>query len=116
MEKFLYFNTGGDSDATTESFTYPVSSLRGMDIATGDLLLHFTPMKITDVATSDVVDVVTLDVTDTNQKAVMASICRAINATGPQYNDGFIVVFDKDADPDIKLNDLITGCALTLAA
>ena len=90
MEKFLYFNTGGGSDATTESFTYPVSSLRGMDIATGDLLLYFTPMKITDVATSDVVDVVTLDVTDTSQVKVKFVAGSVGTSSWVQGNTDFI--------------------------
>lgn len=103
--KFLYFSEGNTDGASTDIFLYPVEAFRGIDVATGDLLMYFKAMEGN--ATHDVV---TLDVADTNQDAVIKAIMKTIST----MNAGVLKVCD--ADNSVFLHEKITGCTNTLQA
>ena len=108
MEKFLMFIDDADDAAT-----YPVSRLLGMTCAgDGALLMKFEGSVADTTVEEDNIDLVTLTITADTEKAVMSEIARAINATGPQYSDGLIVVCD-DVN-SVFLHPNILSCAITL--
>ena len=109
MEKFLMFIDDGDDAAT-----FPASQLLGMTCASDGVLILSFVNTLGPNASEDKRSIVTLTITADTEKAVMSKIARSINATGPGYNDGLIVVAD-DVN-SIYLDSNITACAIDLDA
>jgi hypothetical protein len=86
---YFYFNTA-DHDLAL----YPASAFRGAEQAGGTVLdLYFSPMKITDVAATDVCDKIALTITDGKEKEVLETIATLANS--PLAADaGFITIGD----------------------
>tara|TARA_R110002033_G_scaffold161680_1_gene198318 strand:- start:41 stop:448 length:408 start_codon:yes stop_codon:yes gene_type:complete len=132
MRKYFYFRTEADEDDDDDvarSVMIPCENLVGM-FPTSDtaLTLTFKPVlrNVSDGQDGNVAnnDTIVLNVSSNQHKEVMGAIARAANATGPQYNDGFIVVAD-DATTDfdgttkaaIYLDTNISSCgAIAIAA
>ena len=135
MRKYFYFRTEADEDDDDDIATsamFPVDSLTGM-YPTSDtaLTLHFKSVirvyandPDDDACNFINNDSVVLNINSNQAKEVMFAIARAANATGPQYNDGVIVVAD-DATTDydgttktaVVLDSNITSCgAIAIAA
>jgi alkyl hydroperoxide reductase subunit AhpC len=114
MEKFLYFAQGDGANATSEAVMYPVSAFRGADVAASSIVLYFTPAQITDVATSDVNDEITLTITDGDQKAVLKAIAEKIAGGTGIHQAPFIVVADEDNS--VFCHSSITAVETVLAA
>ena len=132
MRKYFYFRTEADEDDDDDvarSVMIPCDNLVGM-FPTSDtaLTLTFKPVlrNVSDGQDGNVAnnDTIVLNVSSNQHKEVMGAIARAANATGPQYNDGFIVVAD-DATTDfdgttkaaIYLDTNISSCgAIAIAA
>ena len=86
-DKMLYFNT-----ADNDSYCYPLSSFRGIDqSADGTLDLYFSPIKITDVATGDVVDKIPVTIAAGKEKDACADIAKAL---ADAYSDALVVIGD----------------------
>ena len=132
MRKYFYFRTEADEDDDDDiarSLTIPCDNLVGMfPTSNTALTLTFKPVlrNVSDGQDGNVAnnDTVILNVSSNQHKEVMGAIARAANATGPQYNDGFIVVAD-DATTDfdgttkaaIYLDANISSCgAIAIAA
>ena len=110
MRKYFYFRTEADEDDDDDiarSAMFPVDSLTGM-YPTSDtaLTLHFKSViwvyandPDDDACNFINNDSVVLNISSNQHKEVMGAIARASNASGPMYNDGFIVVAD-DATTD----------------
>ena len=113
MEKFLYFAQGDGANATSEAVMYPVSAFRGADVASGKVVLFFTPAEITDVATGDVADKIELTITDGDQKAVLKACAELFGAVG-SMKESFVVVADEDNS--VFVHSSITQVEVTLAA
>ena len=88
MEKFICFVSGTD-----DACMYPIGNLRGLAVtAESTVLMTFNSFRN---GTGDAErDTVTLTTTADKEKDVMEAIAQKINATGPQYSDGFIVLAD----------------------
>ena len=109
--KYLFFATGDGMDADTDSVIYPLSSFRGMvPTSATQMRVFFDPMNITDVAARDVVDVVEITFASGNYLTVATAIIDFINSSSP----GIVKICD--ADNSVFCNNLITDCAITLAA
>ena len=108
MEKFLIFIDDADDAAM-----YPVGRMSAVTCAgDGAVLVKFNSSVAPGGGTAAAYDLVTLTCTADTEKVVMQEIARACNATGPQYNDGVIVVCD---DVNSKfLHKNILSCAITL--
>jgi hypothetical protein len=132
MRKYFYFRTEADEDDDDDiarSVTFPVDNLMGMyPTSNTALTLTFKPILpvMSDGQDGAVInnDTIILNISSNQAKEVMGAIARAANATGPQYNDGFIVVAD-DATTDydgttkaaVYLDSNITSCgAIAIAA
>ena len=117
MEKYLYFGSGDDADATTEAYYTNAANLRGADITgAAETTLYFKPLKIGDaVATGDLNDKVVVTHTGQTGKAFLTALTEAITASGPQYGAGFIVVADADAATGVG-SGTAWDAAMTLAA
>ena len=132
MRKYFYFRTEAavaDDDDIARSVMFPVDNLISM-YPTSDTALTLTikpalPVQA-DGQDGAVInnDTVILNISSNQAKEVMFAIARAANATGPQYNDGVIVVAD-DATTDydgttkaaVVLDSNITSCgAIAIAA
>ena len=88
MKKFICFVSGTDDAAM-----YPVDALRGLAVtAESTILMTFDSFRNSTGGTER--DTVTLTCTADKEKDVMTAIAQAINATGSQYSDGFILVAD----------------------
>ena len=87
VKKFIYIANAAD-DATA----YPVEAIRGIDTAAGKLHLYLVPQRITDVATSDNVDKITLSV-GSDEKAAAKAV---VNAICDAYSDKFLVLADDE--------------------
>tara|TARA_Y100000401_G_C8273999_1_gene199853 strand:- start:47 stop:382 length:336 start_codon:yes stop_codon:yes gene_type:complete len=108
MNKYFLIN-----DAADDTAMYPVEALRAVTCAADATVLVQFNAGLTDPtgATADV-DTVTLTITSDKQLEVMKEIARAANATGPQYNDGVIVLCD-DVN-SVFLHEDILSCTITL--
>ena len=108
QEKLLYFNT-----ADNDSVCYPLSSFRGIDQSADTTLdLYFSPIKISDVATGDVVDKIPVTIATGKEKDACADIAKAL---ADAYSDALVVIGD-DAN-SVYVSDHITAVgAVTLAA
>ena len=132
MRKYFYFRTEADEDDDDDiarSLMIPCENLVGMyPTSNTALTITFKPVlrNVSDGQDGNVAnnDTVILNVSSNQHKEVMGAIARAANATGPQYNDGFIVVAD-DATTDydgttkaaVYLDSNITSCgAIAVAA
>lgn len=132
MEKYLYFRTQADEDnddGVDDSLYVKVSNVTGiLTTSTTAITIFFNSVKNEAGNGTDdenvISDSVIINVTAGKTKQVMQAIIRAINSTGPLYNDGVIVVADDvtttigDATVDAKyLDEGITSCgAITVAA
>ncbi len=114
MENYLYFAQGDGANATSEAVMYPVSAFRGADALVDGLVLYFTPAQITDVATSDLCDQITLTITDGDQKAVLESLATKMRGHNGALQVPFIVVADEDNG--IYCHSSITAVEVVLAA
>ena len=132
MRKYFYFRTEADEDDDDDiatSVMFPVDHLMGMyPTSNTALTITFKPLLpvMADGQDGAVInnDTVILNISSNQAKEVMFAIARAANATGPQYNDGVIVVAD-DATTDydgttkaaVVLDSNITSCgAIAIAA
>ena len=109
---YLYFAQGDGANATSESVMYPVSAFRGADVLATALVLYFTPAQITDVATTDLCDQISLTITGGDQKAVLEAL--ATKMAGGTHQVPFIVVADEDNG--IFCHSSITAVETILAA
>ena len=91
MEKYFLFVDDADDVAM-----YPVSKLAAVTCAANTtILMQFASGVAGGTGAGGTEsDTITLTITAGTEVAVMKSIARAANATGPQYNDGVIVVAD----------------------
>ena len=121
MEKMLIFNeqatTADIGDTAHDVYMVPASKFLGAtNDGTGgvDLVLYFAGsaegMGDGDVSS---VDKVTLTVTANKHVAVMKEISQLLYATGPQYSDGAVVMFD--AENSISFSTNVTGIAVAVA-
>ena len=108
MEKFICFVSGTDDAAM-----YPVDALRGLAVtAESTILMTFTSFRN---GTADLDrDTVTLTCTADKEKDVMTAIAQAINATGPQYSDGFVLIADDVASSYVHAD--LTSIAIAYAS
>ena len=109
MEKYLIFIDDAD-----DAGMWPASKLAAVTCAgDGAVLVRFASGIAGGTGAGALeADLVTLTCTADTEKAVMQAIAAACNATGPQYNDGAIVVCD---DVNSKfLHKNILSCAITL--
>tara|TARA_R110002020_G_scaffold473880_1_gene703842 strand:+ start:576 stop:920 length:345 start_codon:yes stop_codon:yes gene_type:complete len=114
MEKYLYFAQGDGANATSEAVMYPVSAFRGADVASSAIQLWFTGAESSNQTAEDNEDLVTLTITDGDQKAVLKSLAEKMaGATGP-LQVPFIVVADEDNS--IFCHSSITAVEITLSA
>jgi len=89
MEKFLYFN-----DDDNDVAMYPVKNLIAVTCASNTAtVLKFAPGSLGEGQAASV-DLATLTHGAGGEILIMKALARAINATGPQYSDGLIVVAD----------------------
>ncbi len=88
LNKFMYFAVAGDN-----ATAYPVSSLRGIDTAANKLHLYFTPHRISDVATGDAVDHITLSC-GADESVALQNVVEAINMT--VVGVPFVVISDSE--------------------
>ena len=120
MEKYWYFNEGGDDDTGGDSAVYPASSFRGSDPASATTTtMYFKPQIIGDaVAAGDLNDKVVVTHTGVKHAVFMKALVQATTATGPQYSDGWIVVADADNAVGVGANAGVTAwdAAVTIAA
>ena len=132
MEKYVYFRTVADEDdddAVADAVAVPVGRITGMN-PTSDtaITIWFRSLysEQGDAQSGSVVinDSVVLNVSQGKTANVLQTIIGAINATGPQYSDGFIVIAD-DTTTDydgttrsaVYIDSNITSCgAITVAA
>ena len=102
MEKYLYFRTQADEDnddGVDDSLYVKVSNVTGiLTTSTTAITIFFNSVKNEAGNGTDdenvISDSVIINVTAGKTKQVMQAIIRAINSTGPLYNDGVIVVAD----------------------
>ena len=87
--KYIYFNSGGGADATTEALCFTAESFRGMDTGSSLVSIYFEP--ITDRTEANHAKV-QITVADGSQGEVMIAIAEAI-AT---MNAGILTIFDGD--------------------
>ena len=108
MKKYFIVN-----DAADDTGMWPVEALRAVTCASDATVLVQFDAGLTDPtgATADV-DTVTLTITADKQLEVMKAIAQAANATGPQYNDGALVLCD-DVN-SVFLHANILSCTITL--
>ena len=114
MEKYFYFSTGSDDNAEGDAVLYPVSSFRGLTPASDTTcVMYFTPMKITDVATSDVNDAVTLTFKHGHFSKVIRLITKGVQSSG-----NLISIIDAENSKyanQIDKSFVITGVSITFA-
>jgi len=91
MEKYFLF-----VDAADDVAMFPVSKLAAVTCAANTtILMQFASGVAGGTGAGGTEsDTITLTITAGTEVAVMKSIARAANATGPQYSDGVIVIAD----------------------
>ena len=109
MEKYFLFVDDADDVAM-----YPVSKLAAVTCAADTtILMQFASGVAGGTGAGGTEsDTITLTITAGTEVAVMKSIARAANATGPQYNDGVIVIADDVSS--VYVDSGITGAAIGL--
>ena len=71
-KKYFLFSTDISEDSEADAVIYPCERLKGISPASDTTcIMYFEPLKITDVATSDVVDKVTLTYTSGSFREVI---------------------------------------------
>ena len=113
MEKYLYFAQGDGANLTSEAVMYPVSAFRGADVLASGIQLWFNAAETSIGTANDDEDLVTLTITDGDQKAVLKRIAEAMAATG-SMKEPFVVIADEDNG--IFIHSSITVCEITLAS
>jgi hypothetical protein len=120
--KFLIFNEQGTTadigDTAHDVYMVPVSRYLGAtNDGTGgtDLVLYFEG-SAEGMADGDAtsVDKVTLTVTANKHVKVMKEIAQIMYATGPQYSDGAVVMYDEENS--ISFSDDVTAIAIAVSA
>ena len=107
MTRFLFFATGDGMDAANDAFIYPLHSLRGIHpVNATTVALRFTPMFITDVATGDATDLVTLTIASGRFKEVVKDFLKSV-----QYDFNVMV----DSDNNEFFSRHVSDCSVTLA-
>ena len=105
-----------DVETSNEAMLLPASSFTGCDPVSGGIKLFFN-----DLEGGAAREVVTLNCTNGNQKAVLDAFVAIINSR--PHNDGYIVVADADVANDGSSNTrtatfhkefkgLVTGCTI----
>ena len=100
QEKFLYFQEaksgGGSTVGADDVAMYPTHKLAAVTCAVDTtILMQFASGVAGGTGAGGTEsDTITLTITAGTEVAVMKSIARAANATGPQYSDGVIVIAD----------------------
>ena len=112
MEKYLYFAQGDGANLTSEAVMYPVSAFRGADVLASGIQLWFTGAESSNQTADDNEDLVTLTITDGDQKAVLKTIAEKM--AGSNMQAPFIVVADEDNS--IFCHSSITAVEITLSA
>ena len=104
MEKYLFFSTGADGNATEEQALYPASRFMGVEPQTATTSRIYFKSALNDVdgggSGADVIEVTHADTHATagsyhRSKLIAREISIAINARYA-HTDGFITVMDKD--------------------
>jgi len=113
MEKYLYFAQGDGANLTSEAVMYPVSAFRGADVLASGIQLWFTGAESSNQTAEDNEDLVTLTITDGDQKAVLKVLAETMAATG-SMKEPFVVIADEDNG--IFIHSSITVCEITLSA
>ena len=109
MKKYLYFN-----DDDNDVAMYDVDRLQSVTCASNTAtLLKFAPGSLGEGQAGSV-DIITLTHTAGGEIPLMKALARAINATGPGYSDGLIVVAD-DIE-GVYLVPEVTDAAIALDA
>jgi len=134
MEKYLYFNSNGTTafDEADKCYCVPVSRFRGFndDVgSTDNISMFFAPVEGpielgTNLASADVSDKVTLNITANKQKEVIEAIVAAMDAPVISgHGKAVVVVADApnseflSVDPDSSGTAVaITGVTLTIQA
>ena len=106
--KYLYFNSGGGADATTEALVFNAESFRGMDTGSSIVRMYFDPVTVTTEANRALVD---LTVADGKQGDVMVAISEAIAS----MNAGILTIFDGDNDESLH-SDITAIAAASVSA
>ena len=112
MEKYLYFAQGDGANATSEAVMYPASAFRGADVAASAIQLWFTGAESSTQTAEDNEDLVTLTITDGDQKAVLKTFAEKM--AGSALGSPFVVVADEDNG--IFCHSSITAVDTTLSA
>ena len=112
MEKYLYFAQGDGANATSEAVMYPVSAFRGADVLASGIQLWFTGAESSNQTAEDNEDLVTLTITDGDQKAVLKALAEIM--AGSALGSPFVVVADEDNS--IFCHSSITAVETTLSA
>ena len=109
MKKYLYFN-----DDDNDVAMYDVDRLQSVTCAADtSTLLKFAPGSLGEGQAASV-DIITLTHAAGGEILIMKALARAINATGPGYSDGLIVVAD-DVD-GVYLVPTISAVGIALDA
>ena len=127
MEKYLFFSTGAEGDATQEQAMYPASRFMGVEPQTATTSRIYFKSALNNVdgggGGGDIIEVTHADTHATagsyhRSKLIAKEISRAINARYA-HTDGFITVIDKDngvylGEIDTIKGDASFGIAITL--
>ena len=109
QDSYLFFATGGSMDSANEAHIYPLSSLRGIHPVNSTTLgLRFNPTFITDVATGDGTDLVTLTIKAGTFKRVVQTFFKTVS------NNYQIHIIAGSDNSEFITSD-ITDCSITLA-
>ena len=111
---YVYFAQGDGANATSEAVMYPVSAFRGADVASGSILLFFNSAETSTQSADDDEDLITLTITDGDQKAVLKSIAEKMAGASGVHQTPFIVVADEDNG--VFCHSSITQVEITLAS
>ena len=110
QDTYLFFATGDGIDASTDAAVYPLSHLRGIQpVSATSLNMVFTPVRITDVATGDVADVVQLTIKAGTFKRVVQTFFKIVSNNYQMH-----IIADSDNSEFITSD--ITDCSITNAA
>ena len=109
-KKYFLFSTDISEDTEADAVIYPCERLKGISPASDTTcIMYFEPLKITDVATSDVVDKVTLTYTSGSFREVIKTILDAVNSSAT-----LITIADSDNPTRIgsSIGEGYTGSSL----
>jgi hypothetical protein len=119
MEKYLYFNSNGDTafDEANKCYCVPVSSFRGFndDVGSTDNISMFFAPAEGNVDDANVSDVVTLSITVNKQKEVIEAILAAMDA--PKVagtGKSMIVIADAPNSNFLPVGDDSSGTAVAI--